>query len=140
MRSVFIRVLAFAFALLAVNCAIAAEPASTESMTLTFDRPCTLPAQQAPGPGVVNPRMSPKYPPQSPKRPEDAKPEERGLVEMLLLVNEEGYVAQAKLLKSSGSPALDRASLRASSEWRLEPGKVDGKSTCMWMVFFFTWQ
>ena len=49
-------------------------------------------------------------------------------------------LAQAKLLKTSGSPALDRASLRASSEWRLEPGKVDGKSTCMWMVFFFTWQ
>lgn len=59
---------------------------------------------------------------------------------MLLLVNEEGYVAQAKVLKSSGSTALDRASLEASGDWRLEPGRVDGKATCMWMVFFFTWR
>lgn len=77
-RSIFIRVLVFAHVPLAVNSVIAAEPASSESMTLTFNRPCAaLPAQQAPGPGVVNPRMSPKYRPRAPSAPKTRSLERR---------------------------------------------------------------
>jgi protein TonB len=120
---------------------IGGEPEQGEPMVLSFDKACAVPpAEQEPSaPGVVKPRMSPKYPPKSPKYPADAKPGEKGVVRMLLLVNEEGYVTQAKVQKSSGSIALDRASLESSRDFRLEPGKVDGKPTCMWMTFISGW-
>ena len=137
-------ILAFVFthALLGVCSAVADEPAGSEPMTVTFDRSCAAPlTQEEPsGPGVVKPRMSPKYPPRNPKLPEDAKPGEKGVVKMWLLVNEEGYVTKAQLLKSSGSAALDRGALVTTGDWRLEPGRVDGKATCLWMTFTFSWQ
>lgn len=140
-RSAFILVFVSAHVMLAVHPVIAAEPAPSEPMMLTFDRACAVPPAQEElsGPGVARPRMTPKYPPNNPKYPEDAKPGDTGTVLMLLLVNEEGYVAQAKVRKSSGSTALDRASLEASRDWRLEPGRVNGEATCMWGTFSLTW-
>lgn len=59
---------------------------------------------------------------------------------MLLLVNEEGYVVRAKLLKSSGFAALDKGGLEATGDLRFEPGNKDGKAVCMWRPFTFFWQ
>jgi TonB family protein len=116
---------------------------AAELMELDFRRPCeAMPAtaELLSGPGVTLPHMSPKWPPKIGPYPKEAKQrKESGVVEMLLLVNEEGYVTRAKVLKSSGSDSLDRFSLETTKDFRVEPGRVDGKATCMWMPFTSTW-
>ena len=138
-RSRFMALLMAAPALFAAPYGIAAEPATSEPVMLEFRRACAgavATEEELPGPGVTKPRLTPKYPPKLLPYPKDApKLKERAVVEMLLLVNEEGYVVQAKVAKSSGSSVLDRLSLEQSGLWRLEPGRVNGQATCMWLSF-----
>jgi protein TonB len=141
-RSTLLSIFVSASALFAASEGTAAEPVITEPMTLDFDRSCTSIAteEELSGPDVFKARLSPKYPPSPPKYPEEAKKRgEQGTVRLLLLVNEDGYVTQAKVLKSSGFLALDRAGLESSGEWRFLPGKVNGKATCMWITFSTGW-
>jgi TonB family protein len=59
---------------------------------------------------------------------------------MVLLVNEDGYVSQAKVLKSTGLDVLDRAGFEATRDWRLAPGTVNGEVRCMWITFTTAWK
>jgi TonB family protein len=142
-RSTFMVISIAASLVLSASLGTAAEPPAAEPMALDFGRACALTAteEELSAPGVTKPRLTPKHPPKPPPYPEEEKQRKEGaLVLMLLLVNEEGYVTQAKVKKSSGSTALDRASLEGTREWRFEPGRVNGKATCMWMTFVSYWK
>jgi TonB family protein len=52
-----------------------------------------------------------------------------------LAVNEQGEISRARLAKSSGSAELDRAAVEGTRSWKLAPGTVMGKPTCMWGRF-----
>jgi protein TonB len=65
---------------------------------------------------------------------------EEGTVVMLLLVTEDGHVADAKLDKSSGFPRLDEAALRESRRWRLIPAKQGDKPVASWGRFAMTFR
>lgn len=135
MRSMFMALL------IAAPATFAAEPNTSETVTVDFGRACgALPTdEELAGPDVKGPKMSPKYPPTISYPKEAKKRGEAGVVEMLMLVNEEGYVTQAKLWKSSGHSALDRGSLEVTKEFRLEPGRINGTARCMWMSFTAYW-
>ena len=88
---------------------------AAEPLSLDLRKPCAVaPATEEllSGPGVKLPHMSPKWPPKLPAYPKELK--ESGTVEMRLLVNEEGNVTRAKVVKSSGSELLDRVSLEST--------------------------
>ena len=48
-----------------------------------------------------------------------------GAVTLTVVVEEDGRVSEAKVLKSV--PSLDEPSLRAAQEWRFEPAHLDGR-------------
>jgi TonB family protein len=56
-----------------------------------------------------------------------------------VLVNEQGRVVRVKLIESTGYPALDKAGLESTRDWRVNAGTVDGKARCMWGRFSLTW-
>jgi TonB family protein len=123
--------------------ALAAESAVSASSARDFGRPCKLlPAEELEpsGPGIVLPRFTPANPPRWPGFPKESRKRgEHGTVKMLLLVNEEGRVSHAKVVKSTGYPALDQVGLDATRDWKIAPGTVDGKVQCMWRVFELSW-
>jgi protein TonB len=57
---------------------------------------------------------------------------EHGTVVLNLFVLEDGSVADARILESSGYPDLDYAALYETYRWRLDPGTVDGEPARMW--------
>ena len=60
---------------------------------------------------------------------------------MLLTVDEDGKVLDAKLDKSSGFVRLDEAAMKeALQTWRLLPGTVDGKPIKMQYKFAVTFK
>jgi TonB family protein len=123
--------------------ALAAESARSESFARDFGRPCkTPPAQETEpsGPGIVLPRFTPANPPRWPGYPKEARKRgQQGTVKMLLLVNEEGRVSRARVVRSTGYPALDQVGLDATRDWKIAPGSVDGKVQCIWREFELSW-
>lgn len=59
-----------------------------------------------------------------------------GLVYLLAQVREDGTVAQARVMASSGDNDLDVASAKMVMTWRLTPGTMNGFPTSMWGLFF----
>jgi TonB family protein len=105
-------------------------------------RPCASIASDAEvsGSRVTRPRFTRERPGLSPGYPDAARKRgEHGTLEMLLLVNEQGDVSQVKVLKSTGSPDLDRAGLEITRSWKLAPGTIDGKARCIWQRHSLTW-
>ena len=86
---------------------------------------------------VVPPRSNPRRPVTQPEYPPTSKRlGEAGTVIMLLTVNEEGKVTEAKIDTSSGFERLDEAALKeALRTWRLLPGTQGGKPVTMQYKF-----
>lgn len=59
---------------------------------------------------------------------------------MLLLVNEQGEAARARVESSSGYPALDLAALEGTRVWRFKPATLRDKPTCTWGRFAVTFK
>jgi len=66
--------------------------------------------------------------------------EEEGTVSASFLVTAEGTVADSKLDKSSGSKALDKATLKALSSCRFKPGTKDGVPAQTWAKVDYVWK
>jgi TonB family protein len=62
-----------------------------------------------------------------------------GTSTIFLLVGEDGTVKDAKVTKSSGYRALDRAALAAFSRCRFKPPMADGKPVQAWMPIQYVW-
>jgi TonB family protein len=124
-----------------MRCVSAGEPTASGPMMLDFGRSCVSIAtdDEVSRADATKPRLTPQHPPKLPAYPRKAgKRGQSYSVDMFLLVNEEGQVTQAKVLKSSGSPLFDQTSLEATRHWQLAPGTVNGKTRCMWFTFYLT--
>jgi TonB family protein len=142
-RTKFLSILVLGTAGFGAHLGIAGEPTASEPMALDFGRSCVLIAteDELSRPGVIMPRLTPEHPIKATKYLADAGKRGQLLkMEMLLLVNEEGYVSQAKVLTSSGSASFDRTSLEATRDWLLAPGRINGETRCMWFTFHVTWR
>jgi protein TonB len=98
-----------------------------------------------PPPPPPAPRTQPKQDPRRPfTRPEypptSRRLGEEGTVILLLLVTEDGHVADAKLDKTSGFVRLDEAALRESKRWRAIPAKEGDKPVAAWGRFAITFR
>lgn len=66
---------------------------------------------------------------------------ESGTVVLAIFVKEDGRPGEVKVAKSSGSTALDEAAVKeVQRNWRLVPGKEDGKPVAMWYNFAVTFK
>jgi periplasmic protein TonB len=74
---------------------------------------------------ATNPK--PKYPRVARRRGYE------GVVLLKVLVDQEGRVDDALVLKSSGHNVLDRSALKAVKNWVFKPGTIDGKPMEMWV-------
>lgn len=92
------------------------------------------PAPPKPAPVVTAPRSDPKRPNSQPEYPPTSRRlGEAGSVMLLLYVQENGRVGDAKVDKSSGFPRLDEAAVReAKRNWRFIPGNEGGKPVAAW--------
>ena len=72
----------------------------------------------------AEPDVDANRPPVYPK--ESRRHAEQGTVLVELHISERGDVTDARLLRSSGHPRLDRAALRALREWRYAPARRHG--------------
>jgi TonB family protein len=64
---------------------------------------------------------------------------EEGYVELGIHVDADGHVLETKILSSTGSPALDKATAAAFGSCAYEPGKVNGQPTTMWTRVQYIW-
>jgi protein TonB len=77
----------------------------------------------------------PEYPPAS------RRAGEAGTVTLKAWVDESGRCTQVDIVKSSGYPKLDEAAVKeVQRNWRLVPGKEDGKPVAMWHTFAVTFR
>jgi TonB family protein len=60
-------------------------------------------------------------------------------VKLAYLVDESGKVVASKVLESSGSSRIDRASLYAAGRCRFKPGERDGQATISWARVQYEW-
>jgi TonB family protein len=58
-----------------------------------------------------------------------------GIVWLKVQVNKYGTLTDAVVYKSSGTPALDDAALRAAPKCRFEPALQNGRPVCMWVTY-----
>lgn len=65
--------------------------------------------------------------------------EESGTVILSVLVNTDGTVADSKVEKSSGSKALDKATVKVYSSCKFKPGVKDGKPQQAWTKIEYVW-
>lgn len=124
------------------------DTASTAITNVTSERPTAQPPVQAPPPvehQVVRTPPSgqgrgarvsqPEYP--SAARREGIE----GTVIVAIYVKEDGRPGEVKVAKSSGSQALDDAAVKeVQRNWKLVPGKEDGKPVAMWYNFAITFK
>lgn len=90
---------------------------------------------------IVRPRSNPENPLSPPDYPPASRrSEEQGVVVLNLHVLEDGGVADAVVLESSGYPDLDYAALYKSFHWRLDPGTINGVPARMWGRFAVSFQ
>jgi protein TonB len=71
--------------------------------------------------------------------PEAAQGRWSGTTTIFLLVGDDGRVKDAKVTKSSGYRALDRAALTAFSRCHFKPRMADGKPVQAWMPIQYVW-
>jgi TonB family protein len=50
-----------------------------------------------------------------------------------LFVTEQGFVARARVIQSSGSQRLDNAAIEGTRTWRFAPALVADTPACMWV-------
>ena len=118
------------------------------SPTSLRERPVAAPPPAAPKPvekAVVKTPPStvgrgarisqPEYPPAS------RRAGEAGTVTLKVFVLDTGRVGEVQVAKSSGFPKLDEAAVKeVQRNWRLVPGKEDGKPVSMWHTFQVTFK
>ena len=121
---------------------------TTAISNVTSERPVAAPPPAAPKPvekqTVKTPpstvgrgaRISqPEYPPAS------RRAGEAGTVTLKVFVLDSGRVGEVQVAKSSGFPKLDEAAVKeVQRNWRLVPGKEDGKPVSMWHTFQVTFK
>ena len=121
---------------------------TTAISNVTSERPVAAPPPAAPKPvekAVVKTPPStvgrgarisqPEYPPAS------RRAGEAGTVTLKVFVLDTGRVGEVQVAKSSGFPKLDEAAVKeVQRNWRLVPGKEDGKPVSMWHTFQVTFK
>jgi protein TonB len=121
---------------------------TTAITNVTTERPVAAPPPPAPKPvekSVVKTPPStvgrgarisqPEYPPAS------RRAGEAGTVTLKVFVLDSGRVGEVQVAKSSGFPKLDEAAVKeVQRNWRLVPGKEDGKPVSMWHTFQVTFK
>ncbi|MBI3286316.1 MAG: energy transducer TonB [Burkholderiales bacterium] len=65
--------------------------------------------------------------------------EEAGTVVLSVLVGADGNVVDSKVEKSSGSKALDKATMKIYTSCKFKPGAKDGKPQQAWTKFEYVW-
>lgn len=76
-----------------------------------------------------------------PTYPEQASSQKHeGTVTLRLLVGSDGKVKDARLVKSSGYPALDEAAAVGLSKCSFNPAVKDGKPVDAWTAFQYVWK
>jgi TonB family protein len=85
-------------------------------------------------PALVGVMRDPRNPPTQPPYPaEMIRLGKEGVVEVEILVNPDGRVAEARILKSSGFSAFDRVTVdEARRKWRFKPATRDGEPYAQW--------
>ena len=58
-----------------------------------------------------------------------------GVVWLEVLVGKRGGVKEAAVFKSSGTPALDDAALKAAPKCRFSPALQNGEPVCVWVTY-----
>ena len=111
----------------------APAPQQTISKVTAVKKPPPPP----PPPKIVPPRSNPRRPITQPPYPTMSRRlGEEGVVTLLLTVNENGRVTEARVDESSGFERLDEAAVReALRRWRLIPGTINGKASSMQFKF-----
>jgi protein TonB len=91
---------------------------------------------------VIAPRLDPRYPPGRPDYPAGSvRLGEEGKVVLALLVGADGSIADARVDRSSGHPALDAAALdHARRHVRFLPGTRNGVPASMWHRLIWTFR
>lgn len=62
-----------------------------------------------------------------------------GSVTVAYLVDTDGKVVQSKVLESSGTARVDRASIRAGARCKFEPSAKDGQAAIGWAKVKYSW-
>jgi periplasmic protein TonB len=85
-------------------------------------------------PSIVGVQSDPRHPlTQPPYHPADIREGNQGAVEVEVYVLPDGRVGDARIMKSSGFPRMDRATLdEAKRRWRLIPATRDGVPVAQW--------
>lgn len=113
-------------------------PAETSATAITAVTDKRAPPPPPPAPKVEKvvtlPRADPRRANSQPDYPSASRRlGEEGSVTLLLLVKEDGKVAEVKVETSSGFPRLDEAAVKeALRRWKFQPGTEDGKPKTMW--------
>jgi TonB family protein len=86
------------------------------------------------GPVIVGVRQDPRRPLTKPAYPaSDVRQGNEGKVELEIYVTPDGRIADARVLKSAGSPTLDQSAIdEAKRRWRLLPATRDGVPYAQW--------
>jgi protein TonB len=115
--------------------AITEAPAETSAIVNTTNVKPVAPPPPPKADVVILPRSNPRRPNTSTEEIYPAMSRrlgEEGSVILLLTVNEEGRVTEAKIQTSSGFDRLDEAaSKEAVRSWRFLPGTINGKPSAM---------
>jgi periplasmic protein TonB len=114
-------------------------PVETQAIVVTRQE---APPPPPPPPAVrTSPRMDPRRPFSRPEYPPTSRRlGEEGTVVLMLLVTEDGHVADAKIDKTSGFPRLDEAAVRESRRWRVISAKEGDKPVAAWGRFAITFR
>jgi protein TonB len=96
--------------------------------------PVTQPGSAIPVPAINPPAIDPRRPlSRPPYPPEVIRLNGQGSAVVEIYVMENGRVGDARIVKSSGFEALDRATIiEAKRNWRLKPGTRDGVPVAQW--------
>lgn len=92
------------------------------------------PAPDAPGMIRFDSCARPSYPEQA------SSQKQEGTVTLRFLIGADGKVKDARLLTSSGYPALDEAALVAISKCSFNPAVKDGKPVDAWTAIQYVWK
>jgi len=120
--------------------ALATEGDMNERMHMSFARVCKRSASDVMGTLTRDfrdrsetkaPRASSEFPLQQPAHPTKAL-DKQGTVVLAIFITEAGLVSEVYVSQSSSSPELDRAAMKITERWRLQPGTVNGVPVCMW--------